>query len=284
MRSKVSMLVFLAFLCAGVSTMYTQRLVRKPVSEKQQVQMRHGDDSQQAVLDGASDAVWRKTMQGYRAFQKKYPVGSRFMKSLAEGQSPEIMVVGCVDSRVDMAILLGARPGTLFTERNVANIVPPFQKDQCRHGTGAALEYGIDKRFLNVKHLIIVGHSKCGGIKALLTGLDNKKNTFIMPWVSQTKAALETLPEAKRTESPMSDDTVDECAKAALKESYKHCLEYPFIAERVKDGSLIIHVWFFDIGKGMIYMWAKDKEDKPWEPIDEKTLNRFLESKRARVQ
>ena len=82
------------------------------------------------------------------------------------GQKPHAMVVSCCDSRVDPALILQCEPGDLFVVRNVANIIPPFEKDEAHHGTSAALEFGI--RFLNVQHLILLGHSQCGGIQALL--------------------------------------------------------------------------------------------------------------------
>ena len=96
-------------------------------------------------------------IEGYQAFREKYAHGDNsVMRSLAnEGQQPEVMIVSCCDSRVDPALILQCEPGDLFIVRNVANIVPPYEKDEAHHGTSAALEFGIC--YLNVKHLIIVG-------------------------------------------------------------------------------------------------------------------------------
>src|SRR5579872_388376 len=124
-----------------------------------------------------------KVLQGYQTFRKKYAQSdSSVMQYLSYyGQQPKVMVVACCDSRVDPALILQCDPGDLFVIRNVANIIPPCELDKAHHGTSAALEFGV--RFLQAKHLIILGHSQCGGIQALI---DNQraKNDFISSWVS----------------------------------------------------------------------------------------------------
>src|SRR5476651_63061 len=100
------------------------------------------------------------------------------------GQKPEVMVVACCDSRVDPALILQCDPGDLFVVRNVANIIPPYEKDEAHHGTSAALEFGVS--FLKVEHLILLGHSQCGGIQALLSS-DTNQDDFITNWVSLIK-------------------------------------------------------------------------------------------------
>src|SRR5579863_9197421 len=97
------------------------------------------------------------------------------------GQKPEVMVVACCDSRVDPALILQCDPGDLFVVRNVANIIPPYENDEAHHGTSAALEFGIS--VLHVKHLILLGHSQCGGIQALLKTNGEPQNDFINNWV-----------------------------------------------------------------------------------------------------
>src|SRR5438876_7497740 len=123
-----------------------------------------------------------KMLKGYQAFRKKYAHGNKsIMKYLSHyGQQPHTMVVSCCDSRVDPALILQCDPGDLFVVRNVANIIPPYEKDENHHGTSAALEFGI--RFLKIKHLILLGHSQCGGIQALLNSHSNK-NDFVTNWV-----------------------------------------------------------------------------------------------------
>lgn len=160
-------------------------------------------------------------------FEKKYATGNNSsMQSLAyHGQQPEIMIVACCDSRVDPALILQCDPGDLFVVRNVANIVPPYEADESHHGTSAALEFGIC--YLNVKHLIILGHSQCGGINALLNSENLKQNDFITRWVSLIK-----------TNSSMIQDA-NQFSKEALTHSYQNCLTFPWIKERIQQKKIV---------------------------------------------
>ncbi len=191
-----------------------------------------------------------KMLEGYQAFRKKYVLGDKsVMNYLSDyGQQPKIMVVSCCDSRVDPALILQCDPGDLFVVRNVANIIPPYEKDEAHHGTSAALEFGIC--FLKVKHLILLGHSQCGGIQALLeSDVSTQHNDFITNWVSLIKT-----PE-------YNSHTVDDYAKLALNLSYQHCLTFPWIKEKVMRQELIIHLWFFDIKMGQIFTYSDSKAE-----------------------
>ncbi|MDF1797424.1 MAG: carbonic anhydrase [Coxiellaceae bacterium] len=188
-----------------------------------------------------------KLLGGYRQFRRLYADGQvNLMQQLAEqGQQPEYMVVACSDSRVDPALILQTDPGELFMVRNVANIVPPYEADENFHGTSAALEFGIC--YLNVKHLIILGHSQCGGIQALLQGANPEQDDFISQWVS-----------VLGQHDHVSD--VDHCSRHALTHSYNNCLTFPWIAERVEQQQLAIHRWFFDIKSGEISVYDADAD------------------------
>lgn len=180
-------------------------------------------------------------LKGYQSFREKYALGDQsVMQSLADvGQQPEIMVVSCCDSRVDPALILQCDPGDLFIVRNVANIVPPYEKDERHHGTSAALEFGIC--FLKVKHLILLGHSQCGGIQALSS---DDKNDFINNWVSLIK------------KNTLTHDW-DENAKIALNQSYQNCLTFPWVKDKILHQQLKIHLWFFDIKSGQIFTYSE---------------------------
>ena len=190
-----------------------------------------------------------KMMQGYELFRKKYAVGDNsVMQYLSNyGQKPEVMVISCCDSRVDPALILQCDPGDLFVVRNVANIVPPYEKDEAHHGTSAALEFGIC--FLKVKHLILLGHSQCGGIQALVANNNAPLNDFITPWVSIIKS-----PDNRVTDA-------DQCAKLALKQSKKNCLGFPWIEDQVLKQQLKIHLWFFDVKLGKIFSYSDELGD-----------------------
>lgn len=184
-----------------------------------------------------------KIIQGYLTFREKYATGDQsIMQQLAyHGQNPESMVIACCDSRVDPSLILQCDPGDLFIVRNVANIVPPYESDERHHGTSAALEFGIC--YLKIKHLIILGHSQCGGIQALLQSENLKQNDFITNWVS----LIETNP---------SKQDIDTFARQALFRSYENCLTFPWIKERIEKNLLAIHLWFFDIKEGKIFVYS----------------------------
>ena len=183
-------------------------------------------------------------LKGYKKFRTKYADGdSSIMYDLyRNGQQPEIMIVACCDARVDPALILQCTPGDLFVVRNVANIVPPYEKDNAHHGTSAALEFGI--RLLKVKHLILLGHSQCGGIEAWVHDKGKKENDFITNWIS-----LLTRPSHPQ-------DNLDDYAKLSLNQSYQNCLTFPWIKEKVVQQKLIIHRWFFEIPTGYIYRYS----------------------------
>lgn len=189
-----------------------------------------------------------KILKGYQEFRKKYAHGDKsVMKYLSyHGQNPETMVVACCDSRVDPAVILQCDPGDLFVIRNVANIVPPFEKDEMHHGTSAALEFGVC--ILKVRNLILLGHSQCGGIQALLGNVDPNHRDFITRWVSLIDL-----------DCCHHEDT-NHIAKMALNQSYRNCLTFPWIKKRVDESLLRVHLWFFDIEAGEIFTYSNDKK------------------------
>ncbi len=202
------------------------------------------------------DQNLNKILKGYKDFRDKYALGDKsIMHYLSRyGQKPDIMIVACCDSRVDPALILQCDPGDLFVVRNVANIVPPYEKDEAHHGTSAALEFGVC--FLEVQHLILLGHSQCGGIQALLNEDELTQNDFITNWVSliKTKTCNSVNAEA------------DDYAKIALKLSKKHSMTFPWIKKKVAKKELIIHLWFFDIKSGQIYTYDEKSDD--YIPLD----------------
>jgi carbonic anhydrase len=203
------------------------------------------------------DKNFKKIIQGYKNFKKKYAHGNKsIMKYLSlNGQKPETMVIACCDSRADPALILQCDPGDLFVVRNVANIVPPYEKDTMHHGTSAALEFGIC--YLNVKHLILLGHSQCGGIQALLSNDNLPQNDFITNWVSLIK--IPTCIGEKEI-------NFDNYAKLVLQKSYNNCMTFPWINDKVINSNLTIHLWFFDIKTGQIFTYSPAHNQ--YQPLD----------------
>lgn len=187
---------------------------------------------------------------GFKRFQDNW-LGSdkTLFDSLRKGQSPKAMLIGCSDSRVDPAILTDCAPGDLFIVRNVANLVPPCEPDQGRHGVSAALEFAVCH--LEVEHIIVMGHSQCGGIKGLMDGIcDCDEQSFIGSWVSIAKEArqkvLQELPDKPAEVQGYA------CEKAAILLSLENLMSFPWIKQRVEAGKLALHGWHFDLQTGSL--------------------------------
>lgn len=195
-----------------------------------------------------------KIIQGYRSFREKYASGDNsVMRYLSNyGQKPFAMVIACCDSRVDPALLLQCDPGDLFVVRNVANIVPPYEKDGAHHGTSAALEFGIC--YLKIKHLILLGHSQCGGIQALLNPENLHQDDFISNWVNVVQ----------NRNSPKDEDLL---AKKALEQSFQNCLTFPWLKDKIEDKTLQLHQWFFDLHASKIFVYSQENEQ--YRPLKE---------------
>lgn len=178
---------------------------------------------------------------------------------LAEKQEPKVMMVSCSDSRVDPAMLFSADPGDLFVVRNVANLVPPCALDRAYHGTSAALEFAVNA--LKVEHIIVLGHGQCGGIKALYTSPPetSRPQSFIGNWMEIADEARRRTLITARDLDP--EDQLRVCGEEAIKTSLANLLSFPWIEARVKEGTLRLHGWRYDIRDGSmsIYVPRRDR-------------------------
>src|ERR1700759_4316375 len=124
----------------------------------------------------------KSLLEGYRTFRtQRLPIEqSRYRELSVRGQSPEVMVIGCCDSRVSPEVIFDAGPGELFVVRNVANLVPPYSPHTAYHGVSAAVEYAVT--VVQVAHIVVLGHARCGGVRAFA---DNAPGgDFIGRWIS----------------------------------------------------------------------------------------------------
>lgn len=187
---------------------------------------------------------------GFRRFQLRYFSNERtlFERLANQGQSPKTMIVACCDSRVDPAILTDCDPGDLFVVRNVANLVPPFETGGGYHGTSAAIEFAV--YYLKVEHIIVMGHARCGGIRALIENTHRTERTgqFIAPWMSIADEARRKVLAAMPAASV--DVQAEACEREALRVSLRNLLEFPFVKEAVEGGRLDVNGWYFDIVRG----------------------------------
>jgi len=191
-----------------------------------------------------------KLITGFKRFHDAYFGGDQeLFGQLKQGQTPSAMVIACSDSRVDPAILLDCEPGDLFMVRNVANLVPPYEKGAGLHGVSTALEFGVC--VLGVQHLIVLGHSRCGGIQALMQGIPaGASSEFIGNWVNIAARAKERV----LAELPGASEQRQwhACEEASILVSLENLLTFPWIKARAESGALTLHGWYFDIGSGQL--------------------------------
>ncbi len=198
---------------------------------------------------------------GYRAFlDTSFPREKSRYETLAEkGQSPEVMVIGCCDSRVSPEVIFDASPGELFVVRNVANLVPPFETGGAFHGTSAALEFAV--MALKVKHIVIMGHARCGGIRAFADPSEPlSPGDFIGKWMSLV------APAAERLRPPDSDLSayLPRLEKAAIENSLGNLMTFPCIRTLVERGRLQLHGAYFGIATGGLLV--RDPGDGAFKP------------------
>ncbi len=171
-----------------------------------------------------------------------------------EGQRPRVLFLACSDSRVDPAIVFGTDPGDLFIIRNVANIVPPYEINAGQHGVSAAIEYAVNS--LEVEHIIINGHSQCGGIRALCenpTDAHIESPHLVGRWLALAKPAYDKA----RADYPDADlnRLAHECEKDSVIDSIANLMTFPMVRERVESGHLQLHGWYFDMARGQLSAW-----------------------------
>ena len=201
-----------------------------------------------------------KLVQGYCSYRDgSYEKSRPLIEDLVErGQRPEVAVIACSDSRVDPAILFQADPGDLFVVRNVANLVPPMEEEGTYHGTSAALEFAV--LGLGVKHLVVLGHAHCGGIKLMMDAQPGSSSfKYVSPWVSMLAAAhrrvLATMGQADEKERTRA------CEQNAVLVSLENLTTFSWVRERVESGELQLHGWYVDIAVPQLsaYDWESGK-------------------------
>ncbi|QFU09951.1 Carbonic anhydrase 1 [Rhodobacteraceae bacterium THAF1] len=169
-----------------------------------------------------------------------------------EGQRPRAMVISCCDSRVHVTSIFGAEQGEFFIHRNIANLVPPYEPDGAQHGTSAAVEFAVTA--LKVAHVIVIGHSLCGGVKGCMDMCSGhapeleEKTSFVGRWMDLLKPGYERL----TTEKP--DFDIRDLEHEAVKTSLANLMTFPFVKEAVEAERLSLHGLHTDIAEGSLTM------------------------------
>ena len=190
-------------------------------------------------------------MAGHKRFRSGYwrRYQKRFATLARDGQAPEAMVIACSDSRVSPEVIFDCAPGEIFVVRNVSNLVPPYAPDTGNHGTSAALEFAVT--VLKVKTLVVLGHSLCGGIRALMSGPAGGHGDFIESWMAIAQTARQRV-----CDSPEPDEAFDSlcyrCEHESIRVSLSNLMTFPWIASRVKAGELTLAGLHFDVQTGKL--------------------------------
>ena len=194
-------------------------------------------------------------LDGYRAFtSQRLPTEQTRYRELSErGQSPAVMVIGCCDSRVSPEVIFDAGPGELFVVRNVANLVPVFQPDGGAHGVSAALEYAV--QVLRVRHIVVLGHAQCGGIRAFIDDIDPlSPGDFIGRWMAMFIKPGEKVSQRERETR---QDFTTRIEKAAVFRSLENLMTFPFVRSRVERGEMELHGAYFGVAEGSLFVLDK---------------------------
>lgn len=180
---------------------------------------------------------------------------SHFEKLAKEGQFPKYMIISCVDSRVDPNSMFKTEAGDFFVHRNIANLVPPYDYLTEHSGTIAAIEFGITA--LNIKNIVVMGHSGCGGIKnGYLACKENKftENSSISNWLQLLKPAYMKISEKSEKEN------IGELEKLSIITSLENLSDYPFIKKQLEAKSINLYGIWNDIGTGSLESYCHDKK------------------------
>src|SRR5579871_3145955 len=194
----------------------------------------------------------QKLIDGYRTFaaQRLPTEQSRYRELSERGQSPDVMVIGCCDSRVSPEVIFDVGPGELFVVRNIANLVPVYQPDEGAHGVSAALEFAVN--VLKVKSIVVLGHAQCGGIRAFIDkAAPLSPGDFIGKWMAMFIKPGEVV---EQREHESMQQFVTRIEKAAVFRSLENLMTFPFVRNRVQSGELQLHGAYFGVAEGSLYV------------------------------
>jgi len=187
-------------------------------------------------------------IDGHQNFKNEFKENEELFVRLAkEGQSPKVLWIGCSDSRVIPEKIMGANPGEIFTHRNIANIIPPTNSGE--NCTSSVIEYAV--KHLKVEHIVICGHTECGGIKAVLSDEIDSDDKALLNWLKYAKPAKEKLQQNNPDKEPDYLDTI----KQNVLLQKENLLKYEYIKNITQSGDLKIHAWLYDLHSGTISVY-----------------------------
>ena len=213
-----------------------------------------------AMNDGSSGGALdfpSSLLKGYQAFkQGRFEIEQERYRHLAEaGQKPETLIIACCDSRAAPETIFNASPGEVFVVRNVANMVPPYEPDGHYHSTSAALEFAVQS--LKVQHIVVLGHGRCGGIKAALDPADEplSPGDFIGKWMQLLDKAAKSVAANNWMTSAERQTALE---RISIRYTLANLRTFPCVDILEKKGRLTLHGAWFDIADGQL--WIMDPE------------------------
>jgi carbonic anhydrase len=207
----------------------------------------------------------KQLLEGYRRFREKDWAHERDRwAELAEGQHPQVMILACADSRSDPAQIFDSRPGEMFVVRNIAALAPPYETSPGLHGVSSALEFAVNQ--LNVGEILVMGHGRCGGCAAALTGQfdhsEHGEGHFIADWVRMLDS---TRDEVRARHAELDRNAFLDMEHEAVKVSLANLRTFPWIADRERSGALKLHGAHFSIAEGRLYIL--DEAEGEFRPV-----------------
>lgn len=214
--------------------------------------------------------IMKKLIQGILDFRKRCLADYRKSYSyLAAGQAPDYLLVTCSDSRVAPNIFASTNPGDVFVVRNVGNLIPPAHSALAQAGAaeGAAIDFALQQ--LPVKEIIVCGHSDCGAMRAILSGIDLP---HLQDWLHCAGCAKIDLVQTQGINHDLTE--INQLAQANVLKQLTHLKTYPAVQKRLDEGTLNLHGWYFDIAHGDVYNF--EGEFNQFTLIDEEEARRIL--------
>jgi len=217
-----------------------------------------------------------KFISGFSRFQQQYFNDSQSLyDNLRAGQRPGTLLIGCCDSRVDPVLMTGSDPGDMFVVRNIANLVPPCTPTASA-GVSSAIEFAVCE--LEVERVIVLGHARCGGIRALMAPrIAERETDFVGQWMRIAE------PVAARVRRDLGHrDSAEQhhaCELASILLSLDNLLTYPWLKRRVDEGKLKLHGWYFDLESGALMAYSARQQQ--FLPLVCPLPARYSETRRA---
>ncbi|WP_395685384.1 carbonic anhydrase [Aestuariivirga sp.] len=198
-----------------------------------------------------------KLLEGYSNFRAgRYSSEAERYRRLGEGaQKPRVMIIACCDSRAAPETVFDAGPGEMFVVRNVANLVPPYTPDGGHHSTSAALEFAVMS--LKVEHIVVMGHGRCGGIRAAVLDSSPLTHTdFIGSWMRAIKDVTRIVPREDGCDDALHERHIE---RASIEHSLANLRTFPWIRMKENRHDLSLHGVWFDISMGELHAYNEDQ-------------------------